>query len=372
MFTSALALAAVSRAGPTTRPRSPDDDKHQTQAASASQAAGLPFISIHSLAEVTRLSVQDDMLAAQLLLKDTPPLECLDLPHPGLIATLQTLPPIRREVGVLHGFTISLRDFSPPGSMVVFTTLSSIDGRLMLSRDYESSTVLGSTQLIQDAPPMPGELTPNVDPVRLFISRTDAVTLQNELKITLSAKTFAALCRAHPTQTQDYLRPIFHDLGEEAAVFAPNPAAVWQALADDWKPDEGLIPRVEAAIARFDSDDFQVRQSAAHSLHQLGEPAALALMRMDRTKLSAAQRSGVETFLAPYLPLSPDEANRLGKNRNFLLDSQYCEDPALRSLAAARLAKMTGQPIGFDPAADEQTRLTQIDHIRQSGPTTSP
>jgi hypothetical protein len=88
-------------------------------------------------------------------------------------------------------------------------------------------------------------------------------------------------------------------------------------------------------------------------------------MHMDRSKFSAAVNSGVDTFMAPYLPLSPEEADRLGKDRNFLLDSQYSSDIALRKLAAARLAKVIGQPVGFDPAADDATRLTQVRSVRQ-------
>jgi len=366
-----MLVAAGARAAPATRPMSAEDDKRLTQSESASEAGKLLSIAVHSPSEVVRLSLAGDMLSAQLLLKDTPPMARLAFGKAGVVATLQTFPPIGRQIGTSHGFSMLVRDFSPPGSMWVQTTVTATDGRIQLSSDYESSTVSGSVQLIGDAPPMPSKEQQNIDPVRVFISRNNEITGQNEVNLKLSAPTFVALCRDHPTEAQEYLRPIFHDLGEEAAVFAPNPATVWQALADDWKPDESVTKRVNDAIAKFDAEDFQERQSAAHALHEIGESAALTLMHTDRTKFSAAQSSGVDTFLAPYLPLSPLEADRLGRDREFLLDSQYCDDPALRKAAAARLAKVTGQPIGFDPEADEDTRLEQVAGVRRTFPTTS-
>jgi hypothetical protein len=302
------------------------------------------------------------MLLAQWVPKDSPAQLKLSLPNAGIIATA-TIPRMKGEVGTPHGFFVLLRDFSPPGSLSVWTTVSATGGRVQLARDFESSSISGTTELIQDSPPMAGQ-SPGQYPVRLTVRRTNESTQQDEVKLNLAAPTFVALCRAHPAETQEYLRPIFDDLGAEASVFAPDPAAVWQALAEDWTPDGDLIKRVNEAIAKFDADDFRERQSAAHSLHEMGEPAALALMHMDRSKFSAGVNSGVDTFLAPYLPLSPEEAQRLGRDRDFLLDSQYSGDLALRKLAAARLAKVSGEPVGFDPAADEDTRLAEVRRVR--------
>jgi hypothetical protein len=367
-------VSASAWAAPTTAPLTPEEDKHQSQLQSATEAAKLPMVSIHSPSEVVRLWVTADMICSQWLLKNTPRQIRLALPNPGIIATVQIYPPFRREAGTSHGFFMLLRDFSPPGSLSVWTTVSATDGKVQLAREYESGTISGSTQLMEDAPPMPGQPSSNIDPVRLIVRRTNEATQQNLVNFTFSAPTFVALCRAHPAETEEYLRPIFHDLGEEAAVFAPDPAAVWQALSDDWQPDSGLVKQVTDAVANFDADDFRQRESAGRSLRQLGEPAALTLMHMDRSKFSVAVNSGVDTFLAPYLPLSRDEAKRLGKDRDFLLDSQYCDDSALRKAAAARLANLTGQPLGFDPAADTDTRLAQVRALRNqnSPPATAP
>jgi len=363
IFWTSVLLATIVRAGSATQPASEEDEKKQLEFQSASEASKLPGLMVRSPAEVVHLAVNGDMLRAEWLPKGSPPQLRLGLPNPGIVATV-TVPRLNGETGAPHGFFMLLRDFSPPGSMSVWTTVSATDGRVQLARDYESSTVSGTTELIQD-PPAVSQQMPTEPPVRLTIRRTNEVTNRDEVKLNITATTFVALCRDHPAETQEYLRPIFNDLGAEAAVFAPDPAAVWQALVDDWTPTSSLIDSVKTAIAKFDSDDFQERRSAAHALHLLGEPAALTLMHMDRTKFSAAVSAGVDTFLAPYLPLSPEEVKRLGNDRDFLLDSQYLSDLPLRKLAAARLAKVTGRPIAIDPTADDQTRLQQIRDLRQ-------
>ena len=310
-FSSLAVLACRTSAAPATRGATADDDKRQTRIESAAEANKFPSISVRSISDVISLKQVDEMLSAEMLLKNPPPMTRLKLPNSDIVATLQMFPHIGRNPGTSHGFSMMLRDFSPPGSMWIQTTLSTTDGRIQLSQDDESSTISESVQFIEDSPPVPGEAPPSIEPVRLYISRNNEITGQNEANIKLSAATFVALCRNNPTETQKYLRPICHDLGQEAAVFAPDPKAVWQALAEDWNPDAAIIGRVKEAIAKLEAEDFQARQSAGQSLRQMGEPAALMLMRMDRSQLSAAQNSEIDTFLAPYLPLSPAEVLRL-------------------------------------------------------------
>jgi hypothetical protein len=365
---ASLLVASRALAAPATRPTA-EDDKLQMQRESALLADRLPSIDARTPLDVLKFDVSADMLTATLLLKATAPMTRIALPIPNVTTLLQTFPVDARGTGRSHGFQIQMRDFSPAGSMWAQTTISSADGRVQVVREFESGAVSGSVQLIQDAPPSPDNPPPSSDPVRLFITRNNEVTDQSEVNLKLTGPTFVALCRDHPSETRQYLRPIFRDLGQEATVFAPNPAALWQALAEDWKPDDALTRRVQAAIAKFDAEDFQERLSAFRDLRAIGEPAALTLMHMDRSKLSAGQSSGVDTFLAPYLPLSPQDAQRLGKDVTFLLDGQYCGDVSLRKIAAARLAKVTGKAIGFDPSADDETRLGQVARWREDSTT---
>jgi hypothetical protein len=333
------------------------------QMQSAAEASRLPVVNVGSPSELVRLSVSGDMLSAEWLPKDSPVQLRVVLPNPGIVGTAQ-IPRLRGGPGMPPGFLMLLRDFSQVGSMSVFTTVSAMGGRVQLARDYESAAVSGTTELIQDGPPLEGQPA-RQDPVRLTIRRTNELTQQDEVRLNLSAPTFVALCRAHPAETQIYLRPIFGDLGADAAVFAPDPKVAWQVLGDDWKADAGLTARVREAIGKFDADDFRQRQSAGQVLHEMGEPAALVLMKMDRSGFSAAVNSGVDTFLAPYLPLAAEEAGKLGRAQNFLLDVQYLNDVELRKLAAARLAKVTGGPVGFDPGAGEEVRLAEVQKARE-------
>ena len=373
LITSALLICTSGAfAAPATQPNTEPNDKLQMQLQAAKDTALLPVISLKTPGEVLHLAIRADMLCSELLLKNLAPMQRLALPNSAIIATLQIFPSIRAQPGTSRGFLLLLRDFSPPRSLSVWTTVIANNGGLQVARDSESGSISSSIQLIQDQPPPPGGQSLNPNPVRLVVTSDNGITQRSEIKVRLTAPTFAALCRDHPAEIQTYLRPIFHDLGQESAVFAPDPAAAWQVLADDWTQDHQLIGPVKQAIVKFDSEEFQVRRSAAQDLHQMGEPAALTLMRVDRSNFTAAQNSGVDTFLAPYLPLSPGDAARLGRDPNFLLDVQYCSDVSLRKLAATRLAKLTGKPLGFDPAADDQTRLEQVARLRSDPPTTTP
>jgi hypothetical protein len=347
------------------------------QAQASQQAARLPAVTVTSMADVVHFSVEQEMLRAQCLLQRTPRAAHLTFPNPAQITILQTLPAIRRgpEAPPL-GFVISSRDFSHGDAMCVFTTISCTLGRVEVSRDFETARVLGSVQLIEDGPQSPLGAANAQNPVRLFVHRINELTQQEEVKLKLTAPTFSALVQAHPAECEQYLRPIFRELDQESAVFAPTLTAAWQVLADDVTPDPTVAARVEAALTELDSDDFQRREAASHALRKLGEPAALVLMKRDRKKLSLAQSSAVDTFLAGYLPLSPPAARQLGGDIGFLLDTQYCDSPQLRTLAAERMKKLLGRPDGIDPLAPDATRLAQVARARAAllgaPPATSP
>jgi hypothetical protein len=372
----ALLASILPAAPPTTKPHqlTPEEDKQQMLQQFTAQGDRFPSATLQSLGDALRFSVVGDYLQASLKpgLNNAPAVR-LKLPDPAVIPLLQMFPPARNgpNAGKPSAFIMTIRDFSQPGAMTVFTTVSVAMGRLEIARDYESEHELGSVQLIEQAPPMYDMPSSRNIPIRLYISRINQDTGKTEVKLNLTAANFTALRREHPDEVREYLRPIMHYLGQESAVFAPNTAEIWQVLSGNWKPDADVAQSVKTLVAKFDSADFHERESASHGLHELGEPAALALMHIDRSQFSAAENSGVDTFLAPYLPLKSQEARQLSTDREFLLDCQYSPDPVLRKLAADQLAKVTGKPIGFDPAADDATRLDQIAKLRQDAPTTA-
>jgi hypothetical protein len=182
-------------------------------------------------------------------------------------------------------------------------------------------------------------------------------------KLSLKADSFVALRRKYPRETQTYLVPILRDL-HQTKVLAVDPLVAGQVLGGKSKVSDEALKKIKAAMAKFDSDKFQERESAAKELQALGGEAAMYLRDAPRTGWSQEQSNGVDAFLAKFGAIAPEEAEKLAASPAFLLDVLYSDDASLRQAAIARLKKLAkGNPIDFDNSASEETRFDQIDHL---------
>lgn len=102
--------------------------------------------------------------------------------------------------------------------------------------------------------------------VRMNVYCNDGPAVVN---FTVVAKDFATMRRTHAAETERWLRPVLHELHQEAA-FAAEPTAAWQVLAPDWPIDLHLKPAIDERIPLLDSDDFRVRLRGADELERLG------------------------------------------------------------------------------------------------------
>lgn len=333
----------------------------------------LPAVTLPSLDKAVRFSIEADMLAANTEVKATDGPVRLMIPDVPGVLTMQLF---RDEPGPDGSqlFMFQQRDFSPPGSQFYYTSVQVIGGRVIVARDGESGQGISSIQLVQDPPPPPGQPMPEEGPVRLLVRKTNAISGRDEVDLKLSAASFVELRREHAGEVDTYLRPLFRDLRQEGVVFGVDSKAGWQVLAPGFEPDDATRQQVQAALAQFDADDFQQREGALQALQKLGQPAAILLMRMDRSKLSPEAQNGVETFLAPYMPMDPRDAEQRRNDPQFLLDTLYSDDAQLRKLAAEQLAKVTGRRLEFDPDADADKRREQIQALRAAigSPATAP
>ncbi|HMB96746.1 MAG TPA: hypothetical protein VKK61_11955, partial [Tepidisphaeraceae bacterium] len=215
-------------------------------------------------------------------------------------------------------------------------------------------------QLVQDPPPLPGAAS-DEEPVRLFVHRNEQVNLK------LSANDFWDLRMQHGREVDQYLRPIIRDFQQESAVFAIPPAMAWQALGTNYTPDEKMLKRVNDVVARLDADNFREREKAMQDLKALGQPAAIALWRIDRQKLSPQQSTAIDSFLADFSRLSQKQAQQMADDKSFLLDVLYSDDATLRQLALDRLSKIENRKIELVRDANEIAKLRA-----QILPTTQP
>jgi hypothetical protein len=122
---------------------------------------------------------------------------------------------------------------------------------------------------------------------------------------------------------------------------------------------------VQRIIARLDSDDFHERESAAHDLAQLGQPAANILRHLDRTGLSAEQNSRIDAFLSQYHPAGDEEAQRLGNDPEFLIDCLYSTDDFIVQSSLGRLTKIIGSKVDFDPSLRGDARRDAIRKLHE-------
>jgi hypothetical protein len=198
----------------------------------------------------------------------------------------------------------------------------------------------------------------------MFIgSGNDNTGSQDAQSVTLVEKDFLTLRQKHPVEMEQWLRPVFHRLSQDA-VFAADSNAAWQVLMDDWPQDGKLRQRVEHLIPQLNSPDWQARHNAADELLKFGRDGATALAHFDRKGLSLEQNVRIDEVLSHFEPLPPSEIKPLRQNTNFLLDCLYSDDGTVRRLAASRLQKLLCHLVNLNLDTPEPLRESAIEKIR--------
>ena len=123
---------------------------------------------------------------------------------------------------------------------------------------------------------------------------------------------------------------------------------------------------MQALIKKLDAENFQDREAASKALEALGQPAALAVRRMDRSGFTEEQIGRIDAFLAHFKPTNDVDAKRLRKDRDFLLDCLFSDDEQIRRLAHAELEKVVGRPVEINLTAAPEQRLETIQRLRAS------
>jgi hypothetical protein len=333
------------------------------------EVAQLPKIKPDSIEQVVKFSIEQNMLSprTELLVKSEISSHVIESGLPGYVRVALLGPQDAPEVRG-RNFTYIQHDLTDPHALVI-TTVSCIAGQIILARDGENERYHWSVQLVQDAPPAPGAI-PDQDPIR-FLVRRDATDTEKELDLKLSGANLAQLRSEHAAELDAYLRPILRDFKQEGAVFGVPPHVAWQVLGTDSTIDPAMLEKVQKTVSQLDADDFRDRQNAAEQLRQLGQPAALALAKLDRTKLSLQQIGAIDAFLAEFAPASADQVNGLANDKSFLLDVLFNDDSALRELALKRLHGVTGRKVLLE--GDVSARAVEIAKLRaELVPSTQP
>ncbi len=257
-----------------------------------------------------------------------------------------------------------------PGGEEEAITVSLNPMKLSISQDSDSPTETRNISLMQNAPGfLNGE-----PPVHLIVNVTSKMNGVAPKKVDRTADDFLSLRRMYRGDTAIYLEPIFRELHIEEAIFGSDPVLAWEVFADEARPAAGAMSSVRQIVVELDSDDFHVRQTAARKLQDMGEPAAICLMHIDRSSLSAEQNSRIDAFLSAYHPVADEDVVRLRSDVNFLLDCLFETDDFIVHSALDRLEKVTGRTIAFDTSLRGEARRTAVGSLREllASPTTQP
>ena len=167
------------------------------------------------------------------------------------------------------------------------------------------------------------------------------------LEVNCRASDFFTLRRDYPAETEEHLRPLLRDLGQES-VFAPEPLVAWQVFAGRWRADAKMVDAVNRLLPGLDADSATDREAASAQVAELGQEALLVLLQLDRGVLTAEQNSRIDVLIEDHAPLDPAEAMRLRDDVTFLLDCLNSDDPRTRAAALDRLKQVVPDPVEFD------------------------
>ncbi|MBC8109038.1 MAG: hypothetical protein H7Z14_20800 [Anaerolineae bacterium] len=255
-------------------------------------------------------------------------------------------------------------DLTGPAPFQSITTVSLTAGKLAVARDKQEGDVTSSVQLLQDPPSL--DPNPESPTIVLYITRHDESGKTQDVSIKHSATSFDDLCIKYADDVNQYLRPIVRDFKQEAAAFAPDPRVAWQVLAGDYTIEPATLEKVNRLVTKLDADSYEDRQTALAALREIGQPAAIILMRAERAAMSPEKQSGVDTFLAPFIQLTSDEVKSMQDSTTFLLDALTIDDVELRKLAWERLKSITGTNVEFDPRGEDSQRAAALNQLRAS------
>jgi len=365
------AAAPVTRpaAGPTT---SPDSDSAQiiagTQRAIA-QWDALPQLPACPINQVVRFGEVQGILTADWPILHNGPLQArvslTDLPGHAVIKCI-----VSRRLGLFSPmfeyYELSHSEDKPSASEGKSTAPAAVCRHLQIVnnithlqvvQDIESADRFEAISLIES---LDGS---DAAPVTLRVQVIQGT--QPELSLAMSAATLPDLRREHPYEFEKYLRPLFRQFRQDEAIFAVEDKIAWQVMSDDWRPPPDLAARLKSLVAQLNSNEFAQRQSAQESLRRIGEPAALMLRSADRRNWTAEQNSRVNKFLGEFLPLSDDQAKKLGQDVNFLLDCLTSDDPALRTATRVHLDRLLGRKIECNLDQSPADRLTAVGELRR-------
>jgi hypothetical protein len=347
---------------PATEPATQEADSVKTRKARELELKTMPVARVASLRDVVQFAIENDDLIIRTSIPTTDSSAIVIGDRPTLMSVATHHAEGAQGAPYVPLYFMLIKHEYPDTGGISIAHVNVVGQRVQVSRNLadEAEQNTFNVDLIQDD----AFLEEGEDRIRFYVQETRGEEQLVDLK--LSAPNVTELRRKYPAETMRYLEPIFREFGQASVLFQVNTKAAWQVLggATTTKPSPELSTKVDALLVKLDADDAKEREAALAELEKIGQPAALLLMQRDRKGLTEEQRARVETFLAPYKPLTDDEAAKMRGNVEFLLMALSSDDNALAALALDRLKEVSKQPVAFDLSSTGQTRTEAIAALR--------
>ena len=356
LLVASLALpAAAQEAEPA--PPTLEQVKAKDMAQSIAEIAALPVHKADKVADVIDIQLKNKLLHIRTSLPAS--LEQVRIQAPGLSGiTTMRLSDVTTSGNPIVTFTLENVDYNTTEGISLNTSVYYTPVHLNISQDLVTiDDQTNSVQLIQATGAL-GEGQPQVT-LHVQVTGDEPVSLQ------IQAANMIELRSTHPAEVAKYVDPIFKTLRQEG-LLAVDSKLAWQVFADAFQPSDDLTSTLKAILARLNAEKFADREAASAELEQLGQPAALALMRWERRGLNDEQLGRIDAFLASFRLIDEAEIERRRKDPDFLLDCLYSEDAAIRRRALEELRKVTDKNVAFDIEAEPEQRLEAIARLRDS------
>ena len=185
------------------------------------------------------------------------------------------------------------------------------------------------------------------------------------------ADTIWEMLVVEPDLCRRYLMPVLRPL-QQGSLLAERAGVVEETLLEFALADRRQLDLLVADLA---SRKFGTRRSAERKLREIGPAVIPYLQGLDPRQLDAEQKHCIVRIIEAVdtpLPFSPEmTAAELACNRRVWMGMMERPSVHVRRLAAGHLELLLGEPVRFDPAADEATRKAQLDRLKRRFPARS-
>jgi hypothetical protein len=172
----------------------------------------------------------------------------------------------------------------------------------------------------------------------------------------------AELRKRYPTFVQTTLSAVMRRVGLRGFVRRHPAGEVYRAFPSV-QPDPAAAAKVAAILPKLGSTKPREREAASDAIEEMGRPAVLAVLRLDRTTLTPEQNARLDGFLIASGEAAPDPSAHPEEDLDFLVDCLDDDELPIRQAAREALTRKLGHPLNFDITLTGDARSEAVDRL---------